>query len=121
MNYHLTSVAKHQHAEPTYEGLHLGTSRISLNSRFAARFGGVRRVRLSYDTQARTICLMPAPTQKGPAGPDIYRLSRDARGAGFIYCSTLHVVMPTGRYQFVEQTPAGYLCRYDPAKPAGKR
>jgi hypothetical protein len=121
MNYHLTSVAKHRHPASSYDGLHLGTSRISLSSRFAARFDGVRRVRLSYNTQARTICLMPSPTQEGPAGPDIYWLSRDARGAGFIYCSTLRAVLPTGRYQFVEQTPAGYLCRYDPAKPAGKR
>jgi hypothetical protein len=98
MNYHLTPVAKHRYAESSYEGLHLGASRISLNSRFAARFDGVRRVRLSYDPQAGTICLIPAPTQKGPAGPDIYRISRDARGTGFIYCSTLHVVMPIGRY-----------------------
>ena len=121
MTYHLTPMPKHRHAKRTYDGLRLGTSRISLNSRFAARLTGVRRVRLSYDPQARTICLMPAPTQKGPAGPDIYRISRDARGAGFIYCATLRAVLPTGRYQFVEQTPAGYLCRYDPAKPAGKR
>jgi len=121
MTYHLTPMPKHRHAKRTYDGLRLGTSRISLNSRFAARFDGVRRVRLSYDPQARTICLMPSPTQEGPAGPDIYRISRDARGAGFIYCATLRAVLPTGRYQFVEQTPAGYLCRYDPAKPAGKR
>jgi hypothetical protein len=121
MTYHLTSVAKHRHAKRAYEGLRLGTSRISLNSRFAARFDGVRRVRLSYDPQARTICLMPAPTQEGPAGPDIYRISRDARGAGFIYCATLRAVLPAGRYQFVRQTREGYLCRYDPAKPAGKR
>jgi len=121
MNYHQTSVATHRHAKRTYDGLHLGTSRIHLSQRFAARFDGVRRVRLSYDTQARTICLMPAPTQEGPAGPDIYRLSTDARGAGFIYCSTLRAVLPSGRYPFAEQTPAGYLCRYDPAKPAGKR
>jgi hypothetical protein len=121
MTYHLTPMSKQQHPASSYEGLHLGTHRIRLNQRFAARVTRVRRVRLSYDTQARTICLMPSPTQEGPAGPDIYRLSRDARGTGFIYCATLHVVLPTGRYQFVEQTPAGYLCRYDPAKPAGKR
>src|SRR5256885_8710196 len=97
---------KHRHAERTYDGLHLGTSRISLNSRFAARLTGVRRVRLSYDPQARTICLMPAQTQS-PAGPDIYRLSQGARGAGFLYCSTLRVVMAGGRDQFVAPTPAG--------------
>jgi hypothetical protein len=76
---------------------------------------------LSYDTGERIICLMPSQTQKGPAGPDIYRISRDARSRSFIYYSTLHVVMPASRYQIVEQTLAGYLCRYDPEKLAGKR
>src|SRR2546430_12470445 len=99
---------KHRHAERTYDGLHLGTSRISLNSRFAARLTGVRRVRLSYDPQARTLCLMPAQTQS-PAGPDIYRISRDARGAGFIYFSKLRVGVPHGREPFFEQTPPGDL------------
>jgi hypothetical protein len=75
----------------------------------------------SYDTQARTICLRPSPTQEGPAGPDIYRLSRNARGAGFIYRATLRAVMPKGRYQFTKQTAEGFICRYDPANPAGKR
>jgi hypothetical protein len=82
---------------------------------------GVRRVHLAYDAKARIICITPSKTNKSPAGPDIYRLSRDARGAGFIYCSTLRAVLPAGRYPFVEQTPAGYLCRYDPATPAGTR
>jgi hypothetical protein len=77
---------------------------------------GLRRVRLSYDTQARTICLRPLPTQEGPAGPDVYRLSRNARGAGFIYCATLRAVMPAGRYRFVRQTREGYICTHEQAK-----
>jgi hypothetical protein len=73
-------------------------------------------VRLSYDTDARIICLRPAQTQKGPAGPDIYRISRDARGKAFIYCATLRAVMPAGRYRLLKQTADGYLCRYDPTQ-----
>jgi hypothetical protein len=73
-------------------------------------------VRLSYDTHERTICLMPSPTQEGPAGPDIYRLSRDTRGAGFIYCATLRAVLPAGRYRFVRQTRDGYICTHERAK-----
>ena len=84
--------------------------------RFGARLGSVRRVRLSYDTHARIICLMPSQTQKGPAGPDIYRISRDSRGTAFIYCATLRAVMRVGRYRFVKQTAEGYICQYDPAK-----
>jgi hypothetical protein len=116
MTYHLTPMSKQQHPASSYEGLHLGTSRISLNSRFAARFDGVRRVRLSYDPHACTICLMPSQTQEGPAGPDIYRLSRNARGAGFIYCATLRAVLPRGRYRFVRQTREGYICTHEQAK-----
>jgi hypothetical protein len=70
MNYHLTSVAKPRHAKRTYDGLHLGTHRIRLSQRFAARVTGVRRVQLSYDAKARIICLTPSKTQKGPAGPE---------------------------------------------------
>jgi hypothetical protein len=114
MNYHLTPMLKHRHAESSYEGLHLGTSRISLNSRFAARFDGVRRVQLSYDATARIICLTPSKTQKGPAGPDTFRMTKNARGVTLIHCSTLRAVMPKGRYRFVTQTAEGYICRHDP-------
>jgi hypothetical protein len=40
MTYHLTPMSKQQHPASSYEGLHLGTSRISLSQRFAARFDG---------------------------------------------------------------------------------
>jgi hypothetical protein len=118
----LTRVGWGLHTQKSRPGVSYGSSACYAgNKLLKEEIAGVRRVRLSYDTGERTICLMPSQTQKGPAGPDIYRINRDAHGGSFIYCSTLHVVMPTGWYQCVEQTPAGYLCRHDPAKPAGKR
>ena len=48
-------------------------------------------------------------------------MTKNARGVTLIHCSTLRAVMPAGRYQFVRQTREGYICKYDPAKPAGKR
>jgi hypothetical protein len=50
-------MATQRHSMQTYDGLHLGISRISLSKRFAARLDGVRRARLSYNTIQRTICL----------------------------------------------------------------
>jgi hypothetical protein len=117
MTYHLTPITKHRHSKLTYDGLHLGTSRISLSRRFAERFDGVRRVRLSYDTAQRTICLRPVKPDTGPAGPDVYRISRNADGAAFIYCATLRAVMPTGRYRFIKQRRDGYICQQDTVKP----
>jgi len=114
-------MAKHRHSKLTYNGLHLGIVRISLSQRFSAHFDGVRRVRLSPDTHARIICLMPSKTQKGPAGPDVFRMTKNARSDMRIHCATLSPVMPIGRYRFVEHTPDGYICRYDPAKPTWKR
>jgi hypothetical protein len=40
MTYHLTPMSKQQHPESSYEGLHLGTHRIRLSQRFAARLTG---------------------------------------------------------------------------------
>jgi hypothetical protein len=116
MTYHLKPVTTHQRAASAYDGLHLSTSRLRLSQRFDTRVGSARRVRLSYDPQARMICLMPSPTQTGPAGPDLYRLSRGARGEGFIYCATRRAVMPAGRYRFVCQTRDGYLCTHAPTR-----
>jgi hypothetical protein len=73
-------------------------------------------VRLSYDAKAQIICLTPSKTQKGPAGPDTFRMTKNARGVALIHCSTLHAVMLAGRYRFVRQTRDGFICRYDPAK-----
>jgi hypothetical protein len=116
MPYHFTPMTKHHHPESPYDGLHLGTSRIRLSQRFAARFGGVRRARLSYDTAAKTICLTPSDVTEGPAGPDIYRISRDPHGGGSIYCGTLHAVMPAGRYRLLKQTREGYICKHEQAE-----
>jgi hypothetical protein len=121
MKYHLKPVQRYRKLEPSYEGLHMGTHRIRLTQRFADRFSGIRRVRLSYDAKARVICLSASKTHKGPAGPDIYRISRDARGVAFIYCSTLSRVMPHGRYRFVRQTAEGYICTHDLTTRAGKK
>jgi hypothetical protein len=82
---------------------------------------GVRWVQLSYDAKARIICLTPSNTQKGPVGPETFRMTKNARGVTLIHCSTLRAVMPAGRYRFVRQTREGYICKYNPAKPAGKR
>jgi hypothetical protein len=79
MTYHLTPMSKQQHPASSYEGLHLGTHRIRLSQRFAARVTGVRRVQLSYDAKARIICLTPSKPQKGPAGLDTFRMTKNAR------------------------------------------
>ncbi|HEX9871999.1 MAG TPA: hypothetical protein VGC99_26060 [Candidatus Tectomicrobia bacterium] len=121
MTYHLKPVRRFRTLEPSYEGLHLGTHRIRLTQRFAARLTGVLRVQVSYDTRARVICIAPLKVKKGPAGADAFRISRNARSTAFIHCTTLHAVMSQGRYRFVEHTSEGYICQHDPAKPAGKR
>jgi hypothetical protein len=121
MTYHLTPMSKQQHPASSYEGLHLGTHRIRLSQRFAARLTGVRRVQLSCDAKTRIICLTPSKTQKGPAGPDTFRMTKNARGVALIHCSTLRAVRTTGRYRFVRQTREGYICTHEQAKPAGKR
>jgi len=121
MKYHLKPVQRFRTLEPSYEGLHLGTHRIRLTQRFAARLTGVLRVQVSYDTRARVICIAPLKTQKGPAGAEAFRISRNARSAVFIHCTTLSTVMPIGRYRFVQKTSEGYLCQHDPAKRTGKR
>jgi hypothetical protein len=121
MTYHLTPMSKQQHPASSYEGLHLGTHRIRLSQRFAARVTGVRRVQLSSDAKARIICLTPSKTQRGPAGPETFRMTKNARGVALIHCSTLRAVMPAGRYRFVRQTREGYICTHEQAKPAGKR
>ena len=69
----------------------------------------------------RVICLTPLKAKKGPAGADAFRITRDARAGAPIHCTTLHTVMPSGQYRFVAQTPGGYICKYDPAKPGGRR
>jgi hypothetical protein len=89
MKYHLTLMSKQQPPESSYEGPHLGTHRIRLSHRFAARLLGVRRVMLSYDAKARIICPTPLKTQKSPAGPDTCRMTKNARGATLMHCSTL--------------------------------
>ena len=86
MTYHLTPISKQQHPASSYEGLHVGTHRIRLSQRFAARVTGVQ---LSYDAKARIICLTPSKTQKGPAGPATFRMTKNARGVTLIHCSTL--------------------------------
>ena len=116
MTYHLTPMSKQQHPASSYEGLHLGTHRIRLSQRFAVRLTGVRRVQLSYDAKARIICLTPSKPQKGPAGPDTFRMTKNARGVALIHCSTLRAVMPAGRYRFVRQTREGYICTHEQAK-----
>jgi hypothetical protein len=121
MKYHLKPVRRFRKLEPSYEGLHLGNHRIRLTQRFAARLTGVLRVQVSYDTRARVICIAPLKAKKGPAGADTFRISRNAPSEALIHCTTLHTVMPTGRYRFVEHTSEGYICQHDPAKPAGKR
>jgi hypothetical protein len=123
MKYHLKPVRRFRTLEPSYEGLHLGTHRIRLTQRFAARLTGVRRVQVSYDTRARArvICMAPLKAKKGPAGAEAFRISRSARSAAFIHCTTLHAVMPQGRYRFVEHTSEGYICQHDPTKHTGKR
>jgi hypothetical protein len=47
MTYHLTPVQRFRKLEPSYEGLHLGTHRIRLTQRFAARLTGVLRAQVS--------------------------------------------------------------------------
>ena len=121
MTYHLKPVRRYRTLEPSYEGLHLGKHRIRLTQRFAARLTGVLRVQVSYDTRARVICIAPLKTQKGPAGADAFRISRNPRSAAFIHCTTLSAVMPSGRYRVVEHTSDGYICQHDPAKRTGKR
>jgi hypothetical protein len=121
MKYQLKPVRRFRKLEPSYEGLHLGNHRIRLTQHFAARLTGVLRVQVSYDTRARVICIAPLKTHKGPAGADAFRISRSARSAAFIHCTTLSAVMPTGRYRVVEHTSEGYICQHDPAKPARKR
>jgi hypothetical protein len=121
MIYHLTPVLRYRKLEPPYEGLHLGKHRLRLTQRFAARMSGVLRARVAYETGAHIICITPVKVHKGPAGADAFRISRDARGGALIHCTTLHTVMPIGRYRFVKQTPDGYICKYDPGKSGGKR
>jgi hypothetical protein len=77
---------------------------------------GVRRVQLSYDAQAKITCLTPSKTTKGPAGPDTFRMTKNARGVALIHCSTLRAVLPAGRYRFVKRTSEGYICKHDLAK-----
>jgi hypothetical protein len=115
MTYHLTPMSKQQHPASSYEGLHLGTHRIRLSQRFAARVTGVRRVQLSSDAKAWIIYLTPSKTQKGPAGPEIFRMTKNARGVALIHCSTLSGVMPAGCYRFVRQTREGYICTHEQA------
>jgi hypothetical protein len=76
----------------------------------------LERVRLSCDTHAGIICLMRAQIQKGPAGTDTFRMTKNARGVALIHCSTLRAVMPAGRYRFVRQTREGYICTHEQAK-----
>jgi len=121
MTYHLTPVRRFRKLEPSSEGLHLGTYRIRLTQRVAARRTGVLRAQVSYDARARVICMAPLKATKGPAGADAFRISRNTRSAVFIHCTTLSAVMPTGRYRVVERTSDGYICQHDSAKPAGKR
>ena len=49
MRYHRKPVQRYRTLEPSYEGLHLGTHRIRLTQRFAARLTGVLRVQVSYE------------------------------------------------------------------------
>jgi hypothetical protein len=121
MRYHLTPVQRFRTLEPSYEGLYLGTHRIRLTQRFAARLTGVLRVQVSYNTHVCVICIAPLQAKKGPAGADAFRISRNPRSAAFIHCTTLSAVLPTGRYCFVEHTSDGYICQHEPAKPARKR
>jgi hypothetical protein len=93
MTYHLTPMSKQQYPASSHDGLHLGTHRIRLSQRFAARLTGVRRVQLSYDAQAKIICITPSKTNKGPAGPDTFRLTHNERGMPLIHCSTLSGAM----------------------------